>query len=582
MLLTQAGALVGQGLADISGAVSRAIQTIDVAKAAGWVGSRLLETAQQHPAVRILVMALTPSELGNGELTPEQRSRLYDGLAVPATHLGIAEGQDVKSIADAGGSVELPYRIKSEAIQGGTQIIVLATGGDISSSVPVINAVHDPLTNTYVATTPGAAPKQLNFTAPTAVMAPSTPSQTSTTAGARAYFPEPVVEAIPLGVDTRINDCIVCVPGLPATYVSFGVPPAGTGTVSGRGQPATPEWSKAASQTRGVAIPAAVGDRIRGREFASLGAFNESMWRAIAQDSQALGSLTEVNKKRVVRGFAPYAAKEQWAGEHRELELRAHTLALLSTEPYNLDNFSISAPNGAQGVRPATPTYQPWSLTPLNLLEIGQQGHINWKPLIPAGSEVLGPTTLPIALDLPIIYPGDTADPVELQTETLPSADPSDVNASIPGFGEDADLPSSDAMFAKPPVKPLEAGDYNELIRRSRNDGYDIDHIPSRRAIEISINMSAPDLSRDLIDAALNSATGIAIPSRVHQKYSETYGGRNSKEQQSRDSLDLREAADRNFNAIKIGLLEEGFIESEVEAARQALHAFNISKGWYQ
>ena len=581
VLLTQAGAMVGQGLADISGAVTRAIQTIDVAKAAGWVGSRLLETAQKHPAVRILVMALTPSQLGNGELTPEQRSRLYEGLAVPATHLGIAEGQDFKSIADTGGSVELPYRIKSESVQGGTQVIVLATGGDISGSVPVINAVHDPLTNTYIATTLGAAPKQLHFVAPAAVTAPSTPSHTSTTTGVRAYFPEPVVEAIPLGVDTRFNDCIVCIPGLPAMYVSFGVPPAGTGTVSGHGQPATPEWAKSASQASGVAIPTSAGDRIRGREVTALGAVYESMWRALAQDSQALESLSEVNEKRMVRGFAPYASKEQWVGEHRELELRAHNSALLSAEPYNLDNFSISAPNGAQGVRPATPTYQPWSLTPLNLLEVGQQGHINWKPLIPAGSESLGPTTLPIAPDLPIIYPGESTDPVGSQTETLPSADPSDVNASIPGFGEDADLPSPDVMFAKPPVRPLEAGDYNELSRRSRNDGYDIDHIPSRRAIEISIKMSAPDLPRNFIDAALNSAAGIAIPSRVHQKYSETYGGRNSQEQQSRDSLDLREAADRNFNAIKIGLLEEGFTESEIEAARQELHALNLSKGWY-
>lgn len=581
MLLTHAGAMVGQGLAEISGAVARAIQAIDVAKLSQWAGSQLLDAAKLNPAVRIVIMSLTPSELGDGELSPEQRNRFYEGFAVPATGLNLAEGQDLKSIADVKGTVELPYRVKSEPVQGGAQIIILATGGDISGSVPVINAVHDPLTDTYVAITPGVNAKQLHFSATTSVTAPSTPVQTSTTTQTRAYFPEPVIEAIPAGADTRFNDCIVCLPGLPAMYLSFGVPPAGTGVVSGLGRPATLEWSKAASQAAGVAIPASVGDRLRGREFASLGAFNESMWRAIAQDSKALGSLSEVNKHRVAQGFAPYAPKEQWSGEYRELELRTHNPTLLSIEPYNLDNFSISAPNGVKGGRPVPPVFEPWSLTPLNLLEAGHQGHIYWKPLIPAGTDALGPTTLPIAPELPIIYPGETTDPVGSQTETLPSANPGDVNASIPGVGEDTDLPSPDVLFAKPPVRPLEAGDYNELSRRSRNDGYDIDHIPSRRAIEISIKMSAPELPRNFIDAALNSAAGIAIPSRVHQKFSETYGGRNSQAQQNLDSSDLRGAADRNFNAIKIGLLEEGFTELEIENARQELHAHNESKGLY-
>lgn len=581
VLLTQAGALAGQGLADISGAVTRAIQTIDVAKAAGWVGSRLGEVVKLHPVVRTLVMSLTPSELGNGELTPEQRSRLYGGLAVPATHLGIAEGQDFKSIADAAGSVELPYRIKSEPVQGGTQVIVVTTGGEISASVPVINAAHDPLTNTYVAITSGANPKHLHFSAATAVGTPSTPNQTSTTTEARAYFPEPVLETIPTGVDTRFNDCVVCIPGLPAMYLSFAVSPAGTGVVSGHGQSAMREWSTTASQASGVAIPASVGDRLRGRELASLGAFTESVWRAIAQDSQAVGSLSEVNKRRMAQGFAPYAPKEQWVGEYRELELRTQNQALQSEEPYNLDNLRISAPNGVQGVRPVTPVFQPWSLTPLNLLEAGQQGHINWKPLIPAGSEALGPTELPIAIELPIIYAGETTDPVGSQTETLPSADPNDLNASIPGFGEDADLPSPDVMFAKPPVKPLEVGAYNELRWRSRNDGLDIDHIVSRKALERYITANFPDLNEVERMDLLAKAPSLAIPSKVHQKFSETYGARNSISRQTEDAVDLRAAANRNVDTLKPGLLEHGFSEMDIESARIQLHELNKNQGWY-
>ncbi len=75
--------------------------------------------------------------------------------------------------------------------------------------------------------------------------------------------------------------------------------------------------------------------------------------------------------------------------------------------------------------------------------------------------------------------------------------------------------------------------------------------------------------------------TGVAIPTRVHQKYSETYGGRNIKEKQARDAENLRTAVDSNFDAIKPGLLEEGLPETEIEASRAELHKLHEEQGWY-
>lgn len=568
ILLTQAGALVEQGLTKIPLALNRAVKAITLARAAS-----LLPT----PVTTFVLGMLYSPELGNGELTPEQRSRVYEGMAVAASHLGITDSQNLKALADTGGSVELPYRIRAEPVQDGTQIIVVETGGAIPRNVPVLNAVRDPLSNTYTVTTSGVDPKQLRFSVPAVDTVPNTGGYAPATDYARLHFPEPVATTIPTGVDTRFNDCIVCIPGLPATYVSFGVPPAGMGVVLGRGQPATSTWAKAGTQAAGVAIPATVGNRMRGREFASLGAFNESMWRAIAQDPQALSSLSEVNQKRITQGFAPYAPKEQWIGERRELELRSQNPA----QPYHLDSLSVSAPNGTQGVRPATPVYQPWSLTPVNLLEAGQTGQITWKPLIPAGSQVLGPTTLPLAPELPALYPGDMTDPVGSQNETLPAADPLDINVSIPGFGEDADLPSPDLMFAKPPVKPLEVGAYNEMRWRSRNDGMDIDHIVSRKALERYVLANFPDLSDVERMGLLINAPSIAIPTKVHQKFSETYGGRNTVSRQIEDAMNLRVAADRNIDALKPGLLGHGFSEIEIESARAQLHYLNKTQGWY-
>ena len=47
------------------------------------------------------------------------------------------------------------------------------------------------------------------------------------------------------------------------------------------------------------------------------------------------------------------------------------------------------------------------------------------------------------------------------------------------------------------------------------------------------------------------------------------------------DASDLRAAVDSNFNAIKRGLLEEGFTEADVEVAREQLHRLSKEQGWY-
>ena len=109
----------------------------------------------------------------------------------------------------------------------------------------------------------------------------------------------------------------------------------------------------------------------------------------------------------------------------------------------------------------------------------------------------------------------------------------------------------------------------------------DIDHMPSQRALAAFLNASYPQLSERQIQAILRKAPSIAIPRKVHQKYSETYGGRNTKVQQAKDASDLRSAVDTNLNAIKPYLLDEGFTEDQVESARSDLHNLHQQEGWY-
>lgn len=200
---------------------------------------------------------------------------------------------------------------------------------------------------------------------------------------------------------------------------------------------------------------------------------------------------------------------------------------------------------------------------------------------MPPGSEHLGSTTLPITPKVPAVYPGNPAIPVVPQNETFPAVDEGEIGANIPGYPADMGLPSSGLVFVGPPVEPLEVGPYNELSGRSRGDGLDIDHIPSRKALEMYILGSFSDVDIGELADLLRKAPSIAIPAAVHRKYSETYGGRNNVRQQRTDAVDLRSTVDRNFDAMKPGFFESGYSEAEIELARESLHKLGNDQGWY-
>jgi hypothetical protein len=109
----------------------------------------------------------------------------------------------------------------------------------------------------------------------------------------------------------------------------------------------------------------------------------------------------------------------------------------------------------------------------------------------------------------------------------------------------------------------------------------DIDHIPSKKALEAVLKANDPHMKDEKIQDYLRKAPSIAIPRKVHQKYSATYGGRNTKTQQAEDAADLRTAVDTNLDAMKPYLLEEGFAEEQIETARTHLHNLHQKQGWY-
>jgi len=204
---------------------------------------------------------------------------------------------------------------------------------------------------------------------------------------------------------------------------------------------------------------------------------------------------------------------------------------------------------------------------------------ITWTPH--NGPVITAPTPYPGVTDElarlmvhPIAEGGDS----QLQGAPL---DEFKVEDCIITFPADSGIRSLYLVFAKPMVNPLEVGPANDLSGRSAKDGLDIDHIPSKKALEAILKANDPHMKDEKIQDYLRKAPSIAIPRKVHQKYSTTYGGRNTKARQAEDAADLRTAVDTNLDAMKPYLLEEGFAEEQIETARTHLHNLHQKQGWY-
>lgn len=205
---------------------------------------------------------------------------------------------------------------------------------------------------------------------------------------------------------------------------------------------------------------------------------------------------------------------------------------------------------------------------------------ITWTPN--HGPLVNAPTTYPgvtEALGNILVHP--IPEGTDSEIEIFPAEDDLTWRDCIFVFPRDSGLPPLYLVFAKPAVRPLEVGTYSDLASRSRGDGLDVDHIPSQKALEAFLETNDDDLLEGDVKQVIRYAPSIAIPARVHQRYSETYGGRNTLARRIREAADLQAAVDSNFDAIKPGLLEEGYSETEIEAARLELHQINQEQGWY-
>lgn len=171
-------------------------------------------------------------------------------------------------------------------------------------------------------------------------------------------------------------------------------------------------------------------------------------------------------------------------------------------------------------------------------------------------------------------------DAPDAELETFPTSS-GELDDCIITFPASLGVPPLYLVFSKPPVKLLEVDTYRGFQGRPRA-GAHADHMPSSAAIERYLRSNFPELDVQDLQAMKKDVAALIVPASVHQKCSETYGGRNTPAQIDKDAKDLKSAVDRNMDAIKGCLQEEGFSDAQIEQARQDMHQVNKSQGWYK
>ncbi|MDM2789175.1 S-type pyocin domain-containing protein [Citrobacter sp. Cpo113] len=146
--------------------------------------------------------------------------------------------------------------------------------------------------------------------------------------------------------------------------------------------------------------------------------------------------------------------------------------------------------------------------------------------------------------------------------------------------------------FQKAPVEEYEVDFYENFKGRSRQGLYEVDHIPSKAAVRLYLEQKYPLLESKYIDRMVDKVAAVAIPKAVHQKCSETYGGRNNRQvntesgetmtQKELDARELESAVNANWDANAECLRNEyGVSDEKIEEIRARLHELNRLTGLY-
>jgi hypothetical protein len=122
-------------------------------------------------------------------------------------------------------------------------------------------------------------------------------------------------------------------------------------------------------------------------------------------------------------------------------------------------------------------------------------------------------------------------------------------------------------------MKCGELNQYGEQKKKSGENKFDRDHVPSKGALKAKaaemMKRSVEKLSTCVSDTITASALSIVIPKEVHQQVSETYG--QSREDAKADAKDLQKAAKRDTEALEKANMNDKECEAAYKKAAEQI-----------
>ncbi len=337
---------VAQGAASLAQAISDAIAVL----------GRVLASAPSVMAVGFA--SLTYSSRTAEQWQDQTPDSVRYALGMDANKLGLPSSVNLKAVAKAGGTVDLPMRLTNETRGNTTTLSVVSTDGvSVPKAVPVRMAAYNTATGLYEVTVPStvaeAPPLILTWTP---VSPPGNQNPSSTT----PVVPKPVpvyegatltpVKATPEtypGVITLPEDLIIGFPadsGIKPIYVMFRDPRDVPGAATGKGQPVSGNWLGAASQGEGAPIPSQIADKLRGKTFKNWRDFREQFWIAVANDPELSKQFNPGSLAVMRDGGAPYVRESEQAGGRIKIEIHHKVRIADGGGVYNMGNLVAVTP----------------------------------------------------------------------------------------------------------------------------------------------------------------------------------------------------------------------------------------------
>lgn len=271
-------------------------------------------TAVAAPTLAGFAALLYSPKLANGEL-PERYA-----FSTPLSELAPIQHHDLQAIAAAGGVVDLPVRLTSQAaVDGQSEILVINTDGVTHpSKVRVLPVTYNAQQNLYTATTEDTPPRTLTWTpvvqpGNSSTALPAEPPAPPAYTGASVTPAVGRIDPFPEITQNSFDDYVFVFPidsGLPPLYVMFRNRREDPGVALGSGTPVSGIWLDAVSEGQGAPIPFQIADQLRGREFRNFRKFRETFWKAVANDPDLAQQFDPGSLAHMKKGYGAFVKKQ--------------------------------------------------------------------------------------------------------------------------------------------------------------------------------------------------------------------------------------------------------------------------------